>query len=91
MMQVRHLQLSHGTRILCPDVTFHVDAGELILLAGPNGSGKTTLLRQLAAPEGASEICSHPRLHKREGPAGFAGGRGREATFPKGTAVPVKE
>ena len=49
MMEVRHLQLSHGTRILCPDVSFTAAPGELLLLVGPNGSGKTTLLKALSA------------------------------------------
>ena len=56
MMEVRHLQLSQGTRILCPDVSFTAAPGELLLLVGPNGSGKTTLLKALSAEGVGSEI-----------------------------------
>ncbi len=92
MIQVSHLSLSYGSRILSRDISFTALGGECLLLAGPNGSGKSTLLRTLAANEGdtGAEICGHPRPHKREGPtdghdglgtcslAGMAGcGRGR--------------
>ena len=78
MMQFQHLSLAYGSRILCQDVSFSVNEGECLLLAGPNGSGKSTLLRLLAGEVGAvSEICGHPRPHKREGPAAEGGGRGR--------------
>lgn len=56
MMEVRHLQLAHGVRILCQDVSFTTAPGELLLLVGPNGSGKTTLLKALSAEGVGSEI-----------------------------------
>ena len=41
------------------------------------------------SPEGvASETCSHPRLHKREGPAGEAGGKGRSEAEAVSEAIP---
>ena len=39
-----------------------------------------------AEEEVPSETCSHPRLHKREGPAAEGSGRGREATVSEGTS-----
>lgn len=49
MMEVRHLTLSYGRRILAADISFHLDGGECVLLAGPNGCGKSTLLRALSS------------------------------------------
>lgn len=37
-----------GGLTVLDDVTFDVDAGEVVVLRGPNGSGKTTLLRTIA-------------------------------------------
>lgn len=48
MLEVRQLRLAYGSRILAPDVSFHLDGGECVLLAGANGCGKSTLLQRLA-------------------------------------------
>ena len=48
MINVEHIQLSYGSRVLVRDVSFHIGKGELVLLCGPNGCGKSTLLRYLA-------------------------------------------
>ena len=71
------LTLPHGW---VREVCFSLAPGECILLAGPNGCGKTTLLKALAAAGCGAKTSGHPRPDKREGPAGKAGGRGREAT-----------
>ena len=48
MMEVKHLQLAYGEHVLAADVSFRIQGGECLLLAGPNGCGKSTLLRVLA-------------------------------------------
>ena len=45
ILEIKHLRLAYGTHVLAPDVTFHLEGGECVLLAGANGCGKSTLLR----------------------------------------------
>lgn len=52
MMEIRHLRLAYGSRILAQDISFHLEGGECVLLAGANGCGKSSLLRVLAEPGG---------------------------------------
>jgi ABC-2 type transport system ATP-binding protein len=42
-----HLTKYYGHRLAVDDVSFEVDAGEVLGLLGPNGSGKSTILRML--------------------------------------------
>ncbi len=51
MMDIRHLRLAYGDRILAQDINFSLHGGECLLLAGANGCGKSTLLKTLAASE----------------------------------------
>jgi NitT/TauT family transport system ATP-binding protein len=45
---LRKVYDSHGRQVeALADVTFHVDAGQLVCVVGPSGCGKTTLLRCL--------------------------------------------
>ena len=48
ILEIRQLRLAYGSRILAPDISFHLEGGECVLLAGANGCGKSTLLRTLA-------------------------------------------
>ncbi len=41
------LSKRYGARLAVDDVSFAVEAGEVVGLLGPNGSGKTTILRLL--------------------------------------------
>ena len=48
MISVSGLTISRGERVLFRDLSFSVDAGEVLALTGANGAGKTSLLRTLA-------------------------------------------
>ena len=45
---VTNLACRRGEAVVLEGVTFRVEPGKALILAGPNGSGKTTLLRTLA-------------------------------------------
>jgi len=47
MLEVNHLGCIRGERTLFSDLSFSLNPGELIQVAGANGSGKTSLLRLL--------------------------------------------
>lgn len=48
ILEVNHLRLAYGSHVLADDISFGLEGGECVLLAGPNGCGKSTLLRTLA-------------------------------------------
>ena len=55
MLEVNHLACTRGDRTLFRNVSFKLEAGGLLHVAGANGSGKTSLLRilcGLGAPDG---------------------------------------
>lgn len=41
-LTIDHLRKSYGNRPVVNDISFHIDAGEVVGLLGPNGAGKTT-------------------------------------------------
>lgn len=47
-LTAEHLSLAYDARPVVEDVSFAVDAGEMVSIVGPNGSGKSTLLRGLS-------------------------------------------
>lgn len=58
MLEVSHLACSRGDHRLFSDLSFTLQAGELMQVQGENGSGKTTLLRTLCgfSEQDAGEI-----------------------------------
>jgi ABC-2 type transport system ATP-binding protein len=47
MIKVTAVSKSYGSEQALKDVSFHVDAGQVIGLLGPNGAGKTTMMKIL--------------------------------------------
>jgi ABC-2 type transport system ATP-binding protein len=48
LLQVESLRKSFGRRTAVNDVSFSLDAGEIVGFLGPNGAGKTTTMRMIA-------------------------------------------
>lgn len=48
MIEADHLSKTYGSTLAVEDVTFSVEAGEILGFLGPNGAGKTTTMRILA-------------------------------------------
>src|SRR5271166_6599646 len=48
LIEAVRLRKAYGTRLAIDDLTFNVNAGEVVGLLGPNGAGKTTALSILA-------------------------------------------
>ena len=46
-MTVENLEVTFGTVTAVRNVSFHVDEGEIVVIAGPNGAGKTTTTETL--------------------------------------------
>ena len=53
-MWVNQLSITKRDRVLFDNLTFSVDAGQLLYIKGPNGAGKTSLLRVLAGLSAAN-------------------------------------
>jgi ABC-2 type transport system ATP-binding protein len=45
VVEVDHLRVVRGGRVVLPDLTVSVPAGQVVGLLGPSGSGKSTLIR----------------------------------------------
>jgi ABC-2 type transport system ATP-binding protein len=63
MIEVEHLSKVYGSTPAIQDVTFSVEAGEIVGFLGPNGAGKTTTMRILSgylpATEGTARVAGH--------------------------------
>ncbi|GFE64700.1 ATP-binding cassette domain-containing protein [Litoreibacter roseus] len=47
MVDVNKVSVSLGGKPVLQNVSFHLDAGEIVTIVGPNGSGKSTVLRAI--------------------------------------------
>jgi len=63
MLAVESLAFGYPQRTVGRDVSFTLDAGEVMCVLGPNGSGKTTLLRTLLGllPPHSGQILFHQK------------------------------
>lgn len=63
MIKTEHLSKRYNTLTAVDDVSFQVNAGEVLGFLGPNGAGKTTTMRMLAGfvtpTAGKASICGH--------------------------------
>jgi ABC-2 type transport system ATP-binding protein len=72
MLTVSHLRKSFGSLVAVNDVSFSVEAGQLVGLLGPNGAGKTTtvsMLTGLIAPDRGEVMVAGHRLGGDTDPA----------------------
>jgi len=51
ILDVRHLNVQYGERVVLEDINFHLHAGEGVAVVGPNGAGKSTLFKVVAGVE----------------------------------------
>ncbi len=58
------LRVIRGKRVVLPDLSLHVPAGQVVGLLGPSGSGKTTLMRAIVGVQvvegGSVTVLGHP-------------------------------
>ncbi|WHO73798.1 heme ABC exporter ATP-binding protein CcmA [Rhizobium sp. BT03] len=70
-LTAENLAARRGEDLIFVNVSFHLEAGEALVLTGKNGSGKSTLLRVAAG-----------LLRPEKGTVIFRGGEGREDSHP---------
>ncbi|QWU13230.1 lincosamide and streptogramin A transport system ATP-binding/permease protein [Paenibacillus sophorae] len=51
MVELEHVSIHYGEHTVCNDVTFTVEQGERVTLAGSNGSGKSSILKLILGEE----------------------------------------
>lgn len=61
---IEGLRIVRGKRLVMPDLTLHIPAGQVVGLLGPSGSGKTTLMRAIVGVQivegGTVTVLGHP-------------------------------
>lgn len=66
MIQVNNVKKKFGNNEVLKDISFQVNAGEVVVIIGPSGSGKSTLLRTinfLEIPDEGNIIIDGKRMH----------------------------
>ena len=66
-LRVEKLSFGYGSMIVGNDVSFTLDAGEVLCLLGPNGAGKTTLFKTilgLVPPLGGTVMADGAAIHQ---------------------------
>ena len=48
MLRGEHITVRYGAHTVVDDLSFHLEAGQWLMLAGPNGAGKSTLIEAVA-------------------------------------------
>lgn len=85
LLEVRDLQVRYGGVVAVRDVSFSVDAGEVLAVLGANGAGKTSTLRAISGLirstgkvdfDGTSLTSLSPEVVARQGIAHVPAGRG---------------
>src|SRR5437667_9910510 len=72
MLNIKALRKSFGTLVAVDDVSFSIDAGQLVGLLGPNGAGKTTTVSMIAGlltPDRGEVLVAGKRLAGDTDPA----------------------
>src|SRR5438045_9504405 len=65
MLTINNLRKTFGTLVAVDDVSFAIEAGQLVGLLGPNGAGKTTTVSMIAGfvtPERGEVLIAGRRL-----------------------------
>lgn len=68
VLAVQNLRVQYGARVLFNDLSFTIEDGERIALAGHNGAGKSTLMKCIA---GLNEPDSGSIIHSRHCQVGY--------------------
>lgn len=63
MIEISHLSKRYGPLTAVDDISFNVEAGEVLGFLGPNGAGKSTTMKMitgfLAPTSGSVRVCGH--------------------------------
>ena len=87
MIEIRGLTKRFGPVLAVDDLTFDVDAGQVVGFLGPNGAGKTTTLRMLlglVTPTAGTALVAGRRYVDLPDPTGMVGAALEAASFYPG-------